>query len=628
MNWINSIKVKVFFVVSAIVTLSIVSVSYQNATSLTQSITHQQKSQALQKVQMRAQNVSFLVREQISLLKEAVESLHKPKNSAEGELQKIEKRDAVELSQSFSRTWLCSAQVIDLKAKSFEKNFHWVGDLPQSLCRFRSDPDLVREMGKKWARSNKISNSALIWPVDLGKENGLVGMALPVHRSNNIVIVFTLQADFLHSTISSDGDGAEFILNDSLNILVKPKNFDASNLSILKHEWKNLIKLANEGSITAHETRNNGDHSAVLHTLVGKIQDTNLFYVKQTQLKSERSQLKRFLTSIFAWGIFILLLSLGAAAFATKSMTFRIFKILDVTKSISKGHLDARIQGCVDNDELGVLARAVNEMGGNLTNLMRVRELALRQHSELKMAEAVQRSLFPSNIIRTESSVMLSWFRPATECAGDWWGLFELDSETQVFVIADATGHGAHSAIVSAIAYSFFVSMKENWQHLKPNFSMESQLETLGRILYSSGQGNSTMTLLAMTANLEKKTLQFVNAAHCFPLVGDPDRGFAPVTCSGNPLGAEPTPHFESKTVTFRAGTRVFMYTDGLIENQTARGKLISKRVLKQALNDGFQVPLLTWFDCFRTDLEIEFEGNQLSDDITVLIAEFDERVT
>ena len=59
------------------------------------------------------------------------------------------------------------------------------------------------------------------------------------------------------------------------------------------------------------------------------------------------------------------------------------------------------------------------------------------------------------DVIERPSLRLASHFQPAAECGGDWWGFFRIGDKLAV-MIADATGHGVPSALVTASARSCF----------------------------------------------------------------------------------------------------------------------------------------------------------------------------
>ena len=74
-----------------------------------------------------------------------------------------------------------------------------------------------------------------------------------------------------------------------------------------------------------------------------------------------------------------------------------------------------------------------------------------RLEKELEVAQLVQASFFPEDKIMTNAYELHSFYEPATECGGDWWGVIHLENKS-IWMIADASGHGVPAALITAVA--------------------------------------------------------------------------------------------------------------------------------------------------------------------------------
>ncbi len=65
----------------------------------------------------------------------------------------------------------------------------------------------------------------------------------------------------------------------------------------------------------------------------------------------------------------------------------------------------------------------------------------IRINKELETARLVQKAFFPEKSGPTNHVTVEGYYRPASECSGDWWGHFN-HCETEYVMIGDALGHG------------------------------------------------------------------------------------------------------------------------------------------------------------------------------------------
>jgi serine phosphatase RsbU (regulator of sigma subunit) len=337
--------------------------------------------------------------------------------------------------------------------------------------------------------------------------------------------------------------------------------------------------------------------------------------------------------SLFAW--IIIIAGTLAVYPAMGGATRHIFKTVDATRSIASGEFSVRVvQG--KKDEIGLLGHAVNHMADQIHKLFLFREQAARLEKELITAQAVQRTLLPKRISNAHPIIAKGYYRSASECAGDWWNCFYLDEKRTLVVIADATGHGAHAALIVAIAYGFFE------EYVRSIREGRREIETLPEVftrfnsaLLDSGGGQSTMTLFAMVVNSDLQEIEYCNGGHLSPMhLSAPKlqdvNGEQKLTVqsrsmlgSGSVLGMGDNPKFETRKQPFSPGDRIVLYTDGLIECESVQKTVISPKQLRNKLV-GFAQDESTIFVTTFIDFVTSHFGNlSLNDDVTFVVVEF-----
>jgi sigma-B regulation protein RsbU (phosphoserine phosphatase) len=353
-----------------------------------------------------------------------------------------------------------------------------------------------------------------------------------------------------------------------------------------------------------------------------KLSDLNLFVVAQKLAKQDQDAITKQTRNTLLGSWILFLLALGACYFAASGLTQRILGLVQSTWEIAAGNLAIHLPER-NHDEVGILARSVNKMASDIQTLLGVREHAIRQQAELRMAEDIQKTLIPEKHSRHSGIVTQSYFKPATECAGDWWGRFTLGEEKILVAIADATGHGAHAAIIASLAYSFFATItKQIAEGRIKDVSAAKMVEDLNSVLYSAGHGKSTMTVFLLLFDTKEKKVEAVSAGHCLPFTMLNEKSNV-IACSGGVLGAEEKISTTPKILDLELGQRFLLYTDGLFECKNNSGDFIKKKRLNDRLASWNMLPFDWLANRLLELVDHHFKDATLTDDITLVLIEY-----
>ena len=196
-------------------------------------------------------------------------------------------------------------------------------------------------------------------------------------------------------------------------------------------------------------------------------------------------------------------------------------------------------------------------------------------------------------------------------------------------MIADATGHGLPSALITASARSCFSVMHKLAQE-DPEFTYSpgAMLAYANRVIHDAASSKIMMTFFVGTVDFDEKKLIYASAGHnppwLFKKTGD-SFVLKSLMASGQRLGeARDVPSYEEKTVDIAEGDMLFLYTDGLMEGKNPTeeqyGKKRVKKQVESTLARGAEVSireLMVQFLIHNTDQK------PLDDDVTIAIARF-----
>jgi serine phosphatase RsbU (regulator of sigma subunit) len=217
--------------------------------------------------------------------------------------------------------------------------------------------------------------------------------------------------------------------------------------------------------------------------------------------------------------------------------------------------------------------------------------------------------------------VVIGSWKPATRCAGDFWGVYPLDGGRTLIAIGDVTGHGVASAMVTAAAAGACeVAVRRGLELGELTLALDAAVRRVGA-------GELSMTCFASIVDPAAGEIRFVSCGHTAPYLCRPkaaDIELHALVGRGNPLGTGvPTmPKVVQRPI--QAGDLVVWYTDGVIEAQNAAGEPFGDRRLQRLLRK-LERPRLTpvaVHALVQAGVAAHRAGMPLADDETLVVAQ------
>ncbi len=275
----------------------------------------------------------------------------------------------------------------------------------------------------------------------------------------------------------------------------------------------------------------------------------------------------------------------------------------------------------------------------DVTEMNQMKEKVLLQNKELKealhiiqtdleAAAKAQRSLLPSPRLRIPAVTAAWHFEPCSAVGGDLLNILPLDDSHVGFYVLDVAGHGVQAALLS-VTLSRLLTKWRAGENLLVTSSGEirspEEVVNLLNIRFQIEPENSQyFTILYGILDTKNATVSYASAGHQPALACLPD-GTTQVWLEGDkPVGWRLEERFTCYTKEFPPGSRLFLFSDGLIEafnpERTAIfGRERIERLIRETrlskLKDAVQsivVSAQTWSD--RSEPE---------DDVTVLAIEY-----
>ncbi len=263
----------------------------------------------------------------------------------------------------------------------------------------------------------------------------------------------------------------------------------------------------------------------------------------------------------------------------------------------------------ISGDETGELALAFNELQARIG-----REYESFER-ELKLAYNVQEKLLPPGDLTIGSYRIAARCRQSRGVGGDFFDVLSLGPSRFAFMIGDVSGKGMPAALMmSALLLLFRAEVKRCGE------SAET-LSRLNRQLCEAMGEEGSVSIGVGIVDMATDKIQYASAGHLSPYLVSAEGEAKPVESSSLPIGFDTDARYERTEFAMKAGDRLVLYTDGLIEAKDAAGTMYGFQGLEAELAEwGTSGDLSGFVDewLHRLDRTFRYGG----DDRTVVVLE------
>jgi serine phosphatase RsbU (regulator of sigma subunit) len=263
------------------------------------------------------------------------------------------------------------------------------------------------------------------------------------------------------------------------------------------------------------------------------------------------------------------------------------------------------------------LLESIDELTNTRLKLAEATRDALEK--EMSLARDIQNSILPPRTrIATPGLAFVGRVDPASFCGGDFWGYVVTAAGDTVLVVADVTGHGVASSLITAVA-------RASLDTLAKLIDVESParvLSILNEAIHGAAHGELCATAFCALIQPRRNRLLFANAGHPFPFVIE-QRGVAVLSGAGVRLGESLDVRYEQAERAFAPGTKLVLYSDGIVEWMNEKRREYGARRLQKALSAapiGEDVERLC--SSVLEDVTGFANGQERDDDLTIVVVE------
>lgn len=303
-----------------------------------------------------------------------------------------------------------------------------------------------------------------------------------------------------------------------------------------------------------------------------------------------------------------------------------IGRISQAMVRLADNDLSTPVPRATRSDEVGVMTNALRTFKANAIARQRTQQELHRVHEDLKAtygqlrhdleaAATIQLAMLPApDTVGGISHTGL--YSPSSLVAGDTYNVIAQPDGGVGFFQIDVAGHGAAAALVS-------VAGQHTLSQAILTRRREDRLEDIvAEVNRDWPEDLPYFTTILGEIDPIAPIARMVQAGHPSPVLIRSDGQVQYIGGSGFPVGMLPQARYETLEFAFRAGDRLLIYSDGVIETENPAGDLYSEARLLDLIAEhsgGSTADLLT---ALQKSLRNWRGRSELTDDVSVLVVE------
>lgn len=295
-----------------------------------------------------------------------------------------------------------------------------------------------------------------------------------------------------------------------------------------------------------------------------------------------------------------------------------------VAEDIGKGNFNVAIPPIKSNDEIGMFAKAFNQMrislAEHIEDLKKMNSAKEKIESELQVAQEIQMGILPKILPpfpKCEYFEIDAFLTPAKEVGGDLYDFFMLSPTKICIVIGDVSGKGVPASLFMAVTQTLHRGLAHE-QDLDPQIIVTK----MNKALCNNNSANLFVTYVLGVLDLESGVMVYCNAGHNpFYILKSDGTVTSPAERHGIPLGLRAKRPYGKSELKLEAGDTLFMYTDGIPEAKDDKGEFFGEERLETILKHAAKQQLTPkdLDDSLQAGLAKFVNTAEQFDDITVV---------
>lgn len=244
--------------------------------------------------------------------------------------------------------------------------------------------------------------------------------------------------------------------------------------------------------------------------------------------------------------------------------------------------------------------------------------------TEQKLAADIQSEIHPETdplLSEREDFDFFASVVPAKEAGGDFYDCFMIDKDQLALVTADVSGKGVPAALLMMSSKNIIKSF------LTAGLSPGKALEAVNNQICENNSGELFVSVWLGVLDLESGVLTWANAGHEHPILINPDGSLkSTISRHGFVVGGFPEMKYPENQLWMRSGSKLFLYTDGVIGAENKKGTRYGRERFSEVLNQNTGMTPSELVEAVREDVGKFTKGSSQSDDLTMLCVQYNGR--
>ncbi len=305
---------------------------------------------------------------------------------------------------------------------------------------------------------------------------------------------------------------------------------------------------------------------------------------------------------------------LQAEATTFSQMSFRGERVEAETKRKRKDGtlIDVSLLGApviVDGKQIAVYA-----IYRDITQRKQEEEERIREKEEARMARNIQMNFLPKADPTIEGYDVAGKSIPAMNVGGDYFDFIRLNEHQVAIGLGDVSGNGLAASLVMANLQATIRS-----QALSGSDPAHC-LERANKLLYSSTDSRTFVTLFYSILDTQNHSLMYANAGQDLPIMVSLKNPTRTLTTRGIALGLTSTASYDAQIVSIRPGDLILVYSDGISESMNARKEQFGEHRILELLGEHRDRPAGEFIELLFAAVRKHARQDALHDDMTAIL--------
>lgn len=248
-----------------------------------------------------------------------------------------------------------------------------------------------------------------------------------------------------------------------------------------------------------------------------------------------------------------------------------------------------------------------------LKNNIKIKRFNDLYKSELKMASRVQSSILPKKLFKSEDFKIDFRYFPLGEIGGDFFDFFRIDQTHIGVLLCDVAGHGVPSALITTMIKAMLESSKSI--SISPKNLVKYMNNQIIKIF-----GDCFVTMIYGVIDTETGIFTYVRAGHPKPWLLRRNSVSTMGLKNNILLGADERTKFEEETIYIEKGSRLILYTDGLIDTGTKNSGYEPE--IMELLKKEWRSDTERLINEIEKDIKERLKDGKHQDDICLIVVE------